>query len=226
MSVFIVIILVALLLLVLGGGAVIFFVFRRATIPAVKPVGKQGPPIPPKPAAIQKPATGTLPQTPLTFRWSYAALPLAILAIYIIITAVFYPKLPAEIGYRFSDGKPDSFASREAVVAIGLAIQLFFAIVSVALSWGVTRFRALSQTEGVWISPQRILWFMGNMVAMPQAVLAFAMADIFSYNSFRVHLVPVWVFALIVMGVGGLVIGGIFIMVILRALAGSGRASR
>ncbi len=225
MSVLIALILVALLLLGLGGAAVIFLVYRRGASLVARPSEKQKPPEPARPAVVQKPSAET-PSKPLTFRWSHAALPLAVLAIYVILTAVFYPRLPAEVGYRFADEKPDKFASREAVVAIGLVIQLIFTAISLAIAWGVTKSRLLSQTKGVWISPQRILWFMGNMVAMPQAVLAFAMADIFSYNSFQVHLIPVWVFALTVMGVGGIVIGGMFLVVILRAMAGSGHTSR
>jgi len=48
---------------------------------------------------------------------------------------------------------------------------------------------------------------MGNMVALPQIILTFAMLDIFLYNAYQVHLIPLWVFALIVIIAGGVILG-------------------
>jgi hypothetical protein len=50
---------------------------------------------------------------------------------------------------------------------------------------------------------------MGNMIVLPQIVLGFVMLDIIIYNSYRIHLMPLWVFALIVMGIGGIILGRI-----------------
>ncbi len=58
---------------------------------------------------------------------------------------------------------------------------------------------------------------MGNMIALPQIILCFAMLDIFSYNSYQVHIMPLWVFALITMGLGGIILGIFFIRAIRRA---------
>ena len=57
---------------------------------------------------------------------------------------------------------------------------------------------------------------MGNMVALPQIILCFAMLDIFSYNSYQMHIMPLWVFALIIMGLGGIILGIFFIRAIRR----------
>jgi hypothetical protein len=66
---------------------------------------------------------------------------------------------------------------------------------------------------------ETLLWLMGNMVALPQLVLAFAMLSIFSYNSYGLYLMPLWLFAVIVMGLGGLVLGALFFLAIQQALA-------
>ena len=65
---------------------------------------------------------------------------------------------------------------------------------------------------------------MGNMIALPQIILCFAMLDIFSYNSYQIHLLPLWLFALIVMIMGGVIIGIFFILAI-REISGTARGS-
>lgn len=67
-----------------------------------------------------------------------------------------------------------------------------------------------------------ILPLMGNMVALPQALLCFAMLDIFSYNSYQVHLLPLWASAFVVIVVGGIILGVFFFRAI-REIRGTGR---
>lgn len=55
---------------------------------------------------------------------------------------------------------------------------------------------------------------MGNMMALPQIVLGFVMLDIFIYNSYRIHIMPLWIFAVIVMGAGVIVLGIFFLRAI------------
>jgi hypothetical protein len=71
---------------------------------------------------------------------------------------------------------------------------------------------------------EKMLSLMGNMVALPQIILGFAMLDIFSYNSYQIHLMPLWIFALIVMGLGGMALGIFFILAI-RGVLGTTRGS-
>jgi len=42
---------------------------------------------------------------------------------------------------------------------------------------------------------------------LPQIILCFAMLDIFVYNAYQVHLLKLWVFAVLVMVVGSVVLG-------------------
>ena len=168
---------------------------------------------------IKQTATGAA----LAFHWKYIIMPVVVLLLSIIIAVYFYNRLPVELAYHFkSDGTPDRWLSRTAFVLWMLLPQLFLTLMAVALILGISRLSALfRQPERALIAPEKILLFMGNMVAMPQIVLGFAMLDIFSYNSYQTHIMPLWVFALIVMGVGGIILGILFIRALWRTWGAS-----
>ena len=149
----------------------------------------------------------------LTFHWGYIILPVGIFLLSIILIAYFYRLLPAEVAYHFqADGSPDRWLGRGAIILWVLLPQLFLTLLAGAITWGISKLAALfRQPDNTWIKPERILSLMGNMVALPQIILCFAMLDIFSYNSYQIHLLPLWVFALIIMGLGGIILGVFFI---------------
>ncbi len=155
----------------------------------------------------------------ITFHWTYIGLPAAVLLLSMIITAYFYHLLPNEVAYHFKDDSPDKWISRGATIAWMLMPQLLFALLAGAIVWGTTqlsnRFR---QIDSPRVKLERVLSLMGNMIALPQIILSFAMLDIFSYNSYQTHIMPLWVFALIVMGLGGVILGVLFIQAIRRIL--------
>ena len=155
----------------------------------------------------------------LPFGWGYIILPLAILSLSIILTAYFYHQLSAEVAYHFKlDGSPDRWLSRGMITLWLLVPQFSLTLVAGAIVWGITKLGVLSRQSGsAWIKPERILSLMGNMIALPQIILCFAMLDIFSYNSYQMHIMPLWVFALIIMGLGGIILGIFFILAIRRA---------
>ncbi|MDP2729693.1 MAG: DUF1648 domain-containing protein [Dehalococcoidales bacterium] len=160
----------------------------------------------------------TIAGATIAFRWSYILLPLVIFLLSLAIIFFFYPRLPGEIAYHFEAGLPDRWLRRTAIVLWMLLPQLFFTLLAGAVTWGVTRLAALfKQRETPVIKPERIILIMGNMVALPQTILAFAMLDIFIYNSYRIRLLPLWLFALIVMGLGGIILGAFFISAVRRA---------
>ena len=51
---------------------------------------------------------------------------------------------------------------------------------------------------------------MGNIIALPQIILTFAMLDIFLYNAYQIRLIPLWIFTLIIMVLGMVVLGTFF----------------
>jgi len=187
---------------VLGCGAVIWFVLRRGQ--AVK---------------SKEPAKQTTAGATLAFHWSYIILPVVILLLSIILTAYFYHLLPVKVAWHFeADGLPDEWLGRGTIILWMLLPQLFLTLLAGAITWGITKLGALfRQPESTWIKPESILVLMGNMVALPQVILCFAMLDIFSYNSYQIHILPLWVFALIIMGLGGIILGIFFIRAMRQA---------
>jgi hypothetical protein len=158
---------------------------------------------------MNEPTKKTVSTESVAFRWRFIALPMAILLLSIILTAYFYRLLPVEAAYHFESGLPDRWMSRIALVAWLVIPQFFFAL----LAWITTRGAAyisnrFQTTDSAWM--ERIILIMGNMIALPQIMLGFAMLDIFSYNAYQIHLIPLWVFAVIVMGAGGIVLGAFF----------------
>ncbi|UCH43533.1 MAG: hypothetical protein JSW16_03035 [Dehalococcoidales bacterium] len=150
------------------------------------------------------------------FYWGYILLPLLIFFFSVIAVVYFYRLLPVEVAYRFlSDGSPDRWLPRSTVILWVVLPQLIMVILAVLITWGITRlavrFRA-PDSNGT--APQGMLKIMGNMVALPQTILLFAMLDIFSYNAYQVHLLPLWVNAVVVMGLGGIILGISFIRAI------------
>ena len=182
----------------LVGGAVAWFVWQRR--PAARSKGPTG-----KAAAGQ----------PVTFRWRYTALPVALLLLALVITAYFYHLLPAEVAYHFRDGAPDRWTSRGAIIAWMLTPQFLFTLLAGAIVWGIAKLSAyFPPAAGQRVG--KMLLLMGNMIALPQVILGFAMLDIFSYNAYQIHLMSLWVFALMVMGVGGIILGISFIFAVRR----------
>jgi uncharacterized membrane protein len=152
----------------------------------------------------------------LAFRWRYAALPLAVFVLTIALVAYFYRLLPEEVVYRFgSNGSPDEWTGRGTIVLWALLPQLFLTLLALAVAWGVTKLSTtFKQMEGFGINLNTIALTMGNMIALPQAILFFAMLDIFSYNSYQIRILPLWAIALIIMALGAVILGIFFIRTI------------
>jgi len=162
---------------------------------------------------MKEPTRKTASNESISFRWRYIGLPVVILLLSLILTAYFYHLLPTEVAHHFQDGSPDKWMSRGAIIAWMLTPQFFLTLLAGAIAWGMTKLSIRFQkTASRWV--EKLLLLMGNMIALPQLILGFAMLDIFSYNSYQIHLMPLWVFALIVMGLGGIILGIFFILAI------------
>lgn len=154
----------------------------------------------------------------ISFRWKYIALPLVFLLLSIGFAIYFFPRLPDEIAYHFKDGLPDRWLSRGVATAWLLVPQFLLTGLGAAIVMGIIRlgkhFQPTTNKRA-----ETMLLLIGNMVALPQLVLAFAMLAIFSYNSYGIYLMPLWAFALIVMGLGGIILGVFFFLAIRQILA-------
>jgi uncharacterized membrane protein len=141
----------------------------------------------------------------IRFRISYIVGPLMVLALTIALVAFFYHLLPARVGYHFnSDGTPDLWLSRTALITLGLGLQFLFTLVAAGC---VFIARLLGRQTGTSLSVEGIVQFMGNVLAFPQLVVVFVMADILSYNAYQTHFMPMWIFLLAVIGLATVGLG-------------------
>ncbi|MBN1161282.1 MAG: hypothetical protein JXA17_04995 [Dehalococcoidales bacterium] len=141
------------------------------------------------------------------FRWNYVIAPVALFLLSLILAASFYPFLSDEIAYHFQNDIPDRIMSRGVFIGWMVLPQVFFAILAIV----VVRIIMLTSRY----LPQRnsplpdLLPLMGNIIALPQIVLVFAMISFFLYNAYQIKLISIWIFTLIIM-VAGLIVLGVF----------------
>jgi uncharacterized membrane protein len=157
-------------------------------------------------------------------RLSYIIGPLAVLLLSLTLAVYFYHLLPAELAYHFElDGTPDRWLSREVTMVWMLLPQLVFVLLAWGVAWGVTRFsRRFGQIKGGVVRAERVILFMGNLLALPQLLLCFAMVDIFSYNLYQTHLMPMWAFLLAIVGLVTIALG-VFLVYVFSKMRGGQR---
>jgi len=157
-------------------------------------------------------------------RLSYIIGPLAILLLSLILAACFYHLLPAELACHFElDGTPDRWLSREVTMAWMLLPQLVLVLVAWGVAWGVTKLsQRFGQIKGTGVRAEGVVLFMGNIFALPQLLVCFAMVDIFSYNLYQRHIMPMWVFPLVILGLVTIALG-IFLVYIFSKVRGGQR---
>ena len=208
-----VIVLLVMLLLSLVGGVIILVFFRRRS--AARPAQ-------PSPAVPADATAGTTAEATVearAFRWRYVVLPLAVFVLSVVSVGYFYRLLPAEVAYRFrSDGAPDGWLSRSAIVLWALVPQVFLTMLAGAVTWGIGKLRAaVSEAVTGMATLDRLLLATGNMVVIPQTILFFAMLDAFSYNSYQIHILPLRVVAVIVAVVGAIALVAFFFRTVRRS---------
>jgi uncharacterized membrane protein len=143
------------------------------------------------------------------FRWAYVAAPVGVLLIAIIIALVYYWKLPHEIAYRFSHGMAVNQVARGTVLAWALGLQLVFTLFALAITAFITmgaRRMLLAETPMLRV----LLAIIGNILGLPQIIIAYAMMDIFIYNIHGKALPSLLAFTIIVMLAGGIVLAVYF----------------
>jgi uncharacterized membrane protein len=147
------------------------------------------------------------------FPWKAVMLPLVILLLVVVMVLWFYGKLPQEVASRFAaDGTPSTWTTRGTLMMWALLPQLMLTLLAVMVAWGVTRIGALGHSaEEAGIKLDNLLLVMGNMIAIPQLILGFAMLNTFGYNAYQVRIVPLWAVVLIIAITGAVMLGAFFI---------------
>ncbi|MFH0913694.1 MAG: DUF1648 domain-containing protein [Chloroflexota bacterium] len=174
----------------------------------------------------QQQASGkTRQESKPVLRWRYIILPVVITLASLAVTLYFYGRFPGEAAYHFGrDGKPDAWLSREQVLLWAVVPQFLLTLLSAGFVWGVAKLNILPQANAAGIKPEGMFTFMGNLVALPQLILLFAMLDIFSYNVFQTHL-PLQMTLLATAGLATVGLAAFLILVVARVMR-QARASK
>jgi uncharacterized membrane protein len=155
------------------------------------------------------------------FRWTYVILPVAFFLLSLVLTAIFYRLLPSEVAYHFTGGIPDKTMPLAAFVGWMIIPQVFFTILSFTIARLIMLSARYLPAEGTPL--KHLLPVMGNMVALPQIILFFAMLQFILYNAYQTRLIPLWIIALIILALGGIVLSVFFIRIIRRSRNGKAK---
>jgi hypothetical protein len=139
--------------------------------------------------------------------------PIVVLLFSVVAAAYFVRLLPSEVAYGYGGGAGSRQVSRGLLLLVLLAPQFILAFLSAAVAHVVARVGARFVRDGGASAGavESIAAVMSNMVVLPQLVLCYATIDIFRFNSYGTHLPPLYIFAVVVMLVGGAVLGLFFL---------------
>ncbi|MCX7912126.1 MAG: DUF1648 domain-containing protein [Dehalococcoidales bacterium] len=150
-----------------------------------------------------------------SFPFRLIVLPFGLVVISAVLAAVFYPELPARLAYHFHNGLPDRWLGKEVFITVMVLAQAFFALLAFIAVRVVLLATGYLQAPGVLTG--KLLAVMSQVVIIPQLIIVFTMLDSFLYNAYRVKLIPVWVFAVTVMAIGGVFLAVFFSRIIHEA---------
>ena len=135
------------------------------------------------------------------FRIKYAILPITFMVLGIILAAIYVWKLPEIVDIQFNtDGDPVKQGSPWMATLIWIGGTVIIAALCVLF----TRFlatRPFLTNENVIMKPENLVTLMGNIPAIASAVIVYAYWDICIYNLTGEHFIPLWIFALIILGI-------------------------
>ena len=151
-----------------------------------------------------------------TFRLTYILLPVVLFLAAITLAVTFYNRLPPEVVYRYTEG---TSVSRGAIIAWLVVPQFILALIGIGLS-GIGAMITRKNEPSDRARMTRLLMVMGNMVALPQLILLFALLEILLYNAYQIRLIPLWTVIVVVMLIGSIVLG-IFFLKTLKQSRGS-----
>ena len=155
----------------------------------------------------------------LSFRWSYIVAPVVVFILSIILFASFYHMLPAEVAVRFDvNGAPEMWLGGGATTLWMILPLLLLFLVAWGIAWGITRLDTRwGWARGGGVKARRIVSFMGNILALPQLIILFAMLDILIYNSYQTHILPMWIFLIVILGLATIFLAVLAVIIFLRA---------
>jgi uncharacterized membrane protein len=155
----------------------------------------------------------------LSFRWSYIIAPVIVFLLSLAVFAYFFHLLPAQVAVRFNtDGTPSAWLGLGTATLRMLLPQLLLVLVAAGIAWGATRLgRRFGQAGRVWVSTERLVSLMGNVIALPQLIILFAMLDILGYNAYQTHFLPMWIVWLVILCLATIALVVVAVFIYLRA---------
>ncbi len=154
----------------------------------------------------------------LSFRWSYIVAPVIVFILSVALFIYFYHLLPAQVAVRFgSAGTPARFLGRGAATLWMLLPQFLLVLLAAGIAWGVARLDAIFGWAKGGVKAGRIVSFMGNIIALPQLIIFFAMLDILGYNSYQTHFLPMWIVWLVILVLATIALVMVAVFIYLRA---------
>jgi len=139
------------------------------------------------------------------FLWRAIAWPLALFLLS-LASIYFYYLLPSDVAYRFAaDGTPDAWLGRGVVLGIILGSQTLFLLLAVVV--GLLMSRVLRRVDDK--RAERMATILVGMPALPQTLVLFLAANMFSYNIYHTNPLPVWPITI------GIIVIGTAILIIL-----------
>jgi uncharacterized membrane protein len=152
-----------------------------------------------------------------SFRFVDILLPVVIFILAVVSAIYLFRLLPSQVAYHFdANGSGDRWLGRGLLMIEMLLPQLLLtalsaliAIVMIKVSGGFVR---EGKTPASVV--RGVIGLMSNIIALPQIILLFAMLDIFLYNAYQIRLFPLYIFIILVMCVGGLVMAYFFFRII------------
>jgi uncharacterized membrane protein len=159
-------------------------------------------------------------QNTFVFRWRYVVPSLVVVLVAVVASIYFYHLLPDRLAYQVTNGNSaDKSVGRDWFIVAMVLPQFLLTLAGASVAWAIARagrrYKETGKAKAAGLSG--MITVMSNMVVLPQLVLCFALIDVFSYNAYQVHLLPLWVFAMLVMLVGGFVLAIFFFRAVQQA---------
>ena len=198
------------LIILIGGAIVVFGGFFATVVLFQYFLNKSRAAAPPEQSKTEQPELN-IPKAPEPIYRAYFGFRqivplLAIGATCLAFTLALLPQLSAEPAFRFSDaGEPANYAGASLVIAGSLLVQLLFITIGWFVGTAIKSFiNRLAMPESAGRQSQKVISVAANMIVLPQLIAAYISFDIFIYDVFSFHLLPVWIFAIMTMVIGGI----------------------
>lgn len=173
-----------------------------------------------KPTVQTKAAQQADNEPKLKFRILDISLPLALLVLSVACTIILYKQIPAQVAYHFNDdGTGDQWLGRGLLIIALLLPQFLLTFLAAGIALTIEKvgrsFVRAGKAKAVMV--RDVVSLMSNMIVLPQSILFFAMLDIFLYNAYQIHLIPLYLAAILIMFLGSIAMGFFFFRQIMRS---------